>query len=89
MPKELKRKVLSEEKKGSILALLAEGYSERHVASILKISKTAVHKNKVKQQTLGTTKLQAGRGWKRLSTDWDDCQLICRSAPLSYQTWAG
>ena len=43
MLKELKRKVLSEEKKGSILTLLAEGYSERHVASILKISKTAVH----------------------------------------------
>ena len=62
MPKELKRKVLSEEKKGSVLALLAEGYSERQVASILKISKTAVHKNKVKQQTLRTTKLQTGRG---------------------------
>ena len=66
MPKELKRNVLSEEKKGSILDLLAEGYSERQVASILKISKTAVHKNKVKQQTLGTTKLQTGRGRKRL-----------------------
>lgn len=39
MSKELKRKVLSEEKKGSILALLAEGYSEHQVASILKISK--------------------------------------------------
>ena len=46
MPKELKRKVLSEEKKGSILALLAEGYSERHDASIHKISKTAVHKSR-------------------------------------------
>ncbi|XP_053577469.1 uncharacterized protein LOC128666737 isoform X4 [Bombina bombina] len=44
---ELKRKVLSEKKKGSILALLAEGYSERQVASILKISKTAVYKKKV------------------------------------------
>ena len=62
MPKQLKRQALSDEKKGSILALLAEGYSERQVASILKISKTAVHKNEVKQQTLGTTKLQAGRG---------------------------
>ena len=72
MPKELKRKVLSEEKKGSILVLLAEGY----IASILKISKTAVHKNKVKQQTLGTTKLQTGRGRKRLSTHRDDRQLI-------------
>ncbi|KAK1800853.1 hypothetical protein P4O66_006037, partial [Electrophorus voltai] len=28
MPKELKRKALNEEKKGSIVALLAEGYSE-------------------------------------------------------------
>ncbi|XP_073405552.1 microtubule-associated serine/threonine-protein kinase 3-like isoform X2 [Dendrobates tinctorius] len=76
MPKELKRKVLSEEKKGSIVALLAKGYSERHVASILKISKTAVHYNKVKQNTLGTTKLQTGRGRKRLSTDQDDRNLI-------------
>ncbi|KAJ8389099.1 hypothetical protein AAFF_G00123050 [Aldrovandia affinis] len=76
MPKELKRKVLSEEKKGSILALLEEGYSERKVASILQISKVAVHKNKAKQQTLGTTKLQTGRGQKLLSTDRDDHQLI-------------
>uniref|UniRef100_A0AAY5L5H5 Tc1-like transposase DDE domain-containing protein n=1 Tax=Esox lucius TaxID=8010 RepID=A0AAY5L5H5_ESOLU len=76
MTKELKRKALSEEKKGSILALLAEGCSERQVASILKISKTAVHKNKVKQQTLGTTELQTGRGRKRLSTARDDRQLI-------------
>ena len=45
MPKELKRKVLSEDNKGSILVLLAEGYSEHQVASILKISKMAVHKN--------------------------------------------
>lgn len=29
MPKDLKRKVLSKKKKGSILALVAEGYSER------------------------------------------------------------
>uniref|UniRef100_A0AAY5KAR6 Transposase Tc1-like domain-containing protein n=1 Tax=Esox lucius TaxID=8010 RepID=A0AAY5KAR6_ESOLU len=76
MAEELKRKALSEEKKGSILALLAEGFSERQVASILKISKTAVHKNKVKQQTLGTTKLQTGRGRKRLSTNRNDRQLI-------------
>ncbi|XP_073439992.1 uncharacterized protein [Dendrobates tinctorius] len=76
MPKELKREVLSEEKKSSILALLAEGYSERHVAFLLKISKTAVHYNKVKQETLGTTKPQTGRGRKRLSTDRDDRQLI-------------
>lgn len=74
MPKELKRKVLSAEKKCSILALLAEGYNERQVASIHK--KMAVHKNKVKQQTLGTTKLQTGRGRKRLSTERDDRQLI-------------
>jgi ATP/maltotriose-dependent transcriptional regulator MalT len=64
MPKELKRNVLSERNKGSNLALLAEGYSECQVASILTISKTAVHKEKVKQQTLGTTKLQTGRGRK-------------------------
>lgn len=51
MPKELKRNVLSEQMKGSILAVLIEGYSERQVASILKISKTAVHKHKVKLQT--------------------------------------
>ncbi len=36
----------------------------------------AVHKNKIKQQTLGTTKLQTGRGRKQLSTDWDDRQPI-------------
>ena len=76
MPKEFKRKVLSKEKMGSTLVLLAEGYSERQVASILKISKTAVHKNTVKQQTLGTTKLQTGRGRNRLSTHRDDRQLI-------------
>lgn len=75
MPKELKRKVLREEKKGSSLALLAEGYSKRQVVSILKTFKTAVHKSKVKQQTLGTTKLQTSRGRKRLSTDWDNRQL--------------
>ena len=62
MPKELKRKVLSEEKKGSILALLAEGYSEHHVASIIKISKTAVHKDMVKQQTLGRTSYRLAEG---------------------------
>lgn len=32
--------------------------SERQVASMLENSKTVFHKNKVKQQTLGTTKLQ-------------------------------
>ncbi len=37
MKKVLKIKVLSEEKKGLILALLADGYSEHQVASILKI----------------------------------------------------
>lgn len=79
MPKKLERKVLSGEKKGSILALLAEGYSERQVASILKISKTAVHNNKVKHQTLGTTKLKTSRGRKRLTTDQDDRQLILMS----------
>lgn len=47
IPKELKRKVLSEENKGSILAFLAEGCSERQVASFLKVSKTVVHKNKI------------------------------------------
>lgn len=49
MPKELKRNILSEKKKGSILALVAEGISL--------ISKRAVHENNVKLQTLGTTKL--------------------------------
>lgn len=76
MPNEFKRKNLSEEKKGEILALLAEGFSERQVASILKISKTAVHKNKVKAETFGTTELQTGRGRKRLSTERDDRQLL-------------
>ncbi|MBN3283396.1 STXB5 protein, partial [Polyodon spathula] len=66
-----------------------KGYSERRVASILKISKTAVHKNKVKQHTLGTTKLQTGRGRKRLSTDRDDRQLIRMSLsnPRSIKVW--
>lgn len=35
--KEMQRKVLCEEIKGSILTLLAEGYCERWVAPILKI----------------------------------------------------
>ena len=69
IPKELKRKVLSEEKKGSILALLAEGYSEHQVASVPKFSKMMVHNNMVKQLTFVRTKLQPGRGRKRLSTD--------------------
>ena len=38
----MKRKALSEENKGSLLALLAEEYSEHQVVAILKISKTAV-----------------------------------------------
>lgn len=38
MPRELKRKVLSEETKASVVALLVEGHSERQVISILKIS---------------------------------------------------
>lgn len=63
---------LSEENKGSILALLAEGYSKCQVASILKIVKTELYENKVKQQTLGTTKL----GWKRLLTERDNGLLI-------------
>lgn len=37
-----------------------DDYSEHQVAFILKNSKAAVNKNKVKLQTLGTTKLQAG-----------------------------
>ncbi|XP_026871212.2 beta-1,3-galactosyltransferase 1 [Electrophorus electricus] len=36
----------------------------------------AVHKYKVKQQKMGTTKLQTGRGRRRLSTDRDDYKLI-------------
>lgn len=46
--KRVAAKVLSEEKKVSSLALVAERYSEHQVSSILKISKTLVHKNKVK-----------------------------------------
>ncbi|XP_066566359.1 vomeronasal type-2 receptor 1-like [Amia ocellicauda] len=38
-----------EKKNGSFLALLAEGYSECRVASTLKMSKTAVHKNKTSE----------------------------------------
>ena len=73
MPIESKRYVFSEKKKGSILALLAEVYSKTQVASILEISQT-VHKNKVK--TLWTTKLQTGRGQRRLFNNQDDRQLI-------------
>lgn len=39
------------------------------------MSKTAVHKKKVKLQTLGTIKLQASRG-QNDSTDLDDHQCI-------------
>lgn len=62
MPKELKRKVLNEEKKVSILALLAEGYSERRVASILKISKTAVHKNRSSSRHWGQQSYRLAEG---------------------------
>lgn len=58
--KRVEKKVLNLGKVVSILALLEQRYSG--VASVLKISKTAVHKNKVKQQTLGTSKLQTGEG---------------------------
>lgn len=43
------------------MALLTEEYSEHQIVSILQISKMAVHQNKVKQQTMCTTKLQTGR----------------------------
>ncbi|XP_023678429.2 coiled-coil domain-containing protein 57 isoform X1 [Paramormyrops kingsleyae] len=36
----------------------ARGYAEQQVASTFKIFETAVHKNKVKQETLGTTRNQ-------------------------------
>lgn len=52
MLKELKRKVLSEEKNYSVLALLAEGYSGCQVALILEMSK----KHHIMQQKLETTK---------------------------------
>lgn len=42
------------------------------VASIFNILKTAVHKNKAKQQTPGTTKLQIGKSKKKLFTDQGD-----------------
>lgn len=61
MSKELKRNVLIEEKKGSILALRVEGYNEHQVASILKISAMA-HKNKAKRQTLGEKRLKTSKG---------------------------
>ncbi len=61
MTKELKRKVLSEERKGLISGLLAEGHSEFQVASILKMSKTAAHKNKVKLMVSETPKLDSQR----------------------------
>ena len=59
----------------------------------------AVHKNKVKRQTLGTTKLQTGRRRKRPSPHRDDRQLFrmtlnnCRMTssdpPKKWQTAAG
>lgn len=42
--------------------LLAAGCSEHQVDFLLKIVKTAVHRNKVKLHTLGPTKLQTDRG---------------------------
>ncbi|KAK3572737.1 hypothetical protein QTP86_006987 [Hemibagrus guttatus] len=36
----------------------------------------AVHKNEIRQQTLGTTKLQPGRGRKRVSNKRDDYRFI-------------
>lgn len=67
MPQETISKVLDEKKKSLIMALLAWGYNELWVAFILQMSKTAVHKNKVKQKTLETKKIQTGRGQKLLN----------------------
>lgn len=39
-------------------------------------SPLAVNKKNVRQQALGTTKLQPGRGQKGISTERDDCKLI-------------
>ncbi len=51
-------------KKGSIMALLAEGYSEHQVASIFKISKTAVHKKNFKLQTLATDRHMTAKSFE-------------------------
>ncbi len=49
MPKKLKIIVFSEEKKGSVLGLLEEGYSERQTTSKLTISKMAVQRSSYRQ----------------------------------------
>ena len=71
-----KSKELDEGKKASILVLLKEGFTEREVATKLSVSKTAVHYTKQKHKRFGTTKLQPGRGRKRLSSKRDDRSLI-------------
>ena len=74
-----KKKQLSCKTKTAILVLLKEGYSERQVASRLKISKTAVHQTKEKKKTTGATEVQPGRGRKRLSSAREDRYLIRKS----------
>lgn len=80
MPKMFKRNILSEEKKGSVLALLAERYSEHQVAFILKISKMLAHKDKLRQQTLGDNKATDHQRVKSTFIDRDDHQQTCKTS---------
>lgn len=85
----LKRKVFCEKNKCSILAL--RQMQRGQVASVLNISMTVVHKGKLKQQTLGSTKLQICRWWKGLSTHWDEChvlQMLLNNHRITSQRWS-
>ncbi len=79
MPKELKRNILSEEKKGSVLALLAEGYSEFASLKfqIQRFMRTRSNCRHWEQQSYWPAE-----GEKRLSTDRDDRQLIQMSLSI-------
>lgn len=68
----------------SCLSLHAKGYSEHQVVYIQKSLKTAVNKNKIKQQTLETlNRLAEG---ENDSTDWDDRKLLQMSLNICRMT---
>ncbi len=78
IPKVLKRNILSEEKKGSVLALLAEGYSEFHQ----NFKDSGSWEQGQTADTGNNKATDQADGEKRLSTDRDDRQLIQMSLSI-------
>ncbi len=82
MTKELKRKVWVKKERVRFLAYWQRDTVSFRLLSILKMSKTAAHKNKVKLMVSETPKLDSQRR-KQLSTNRDAHQLVWISLSLS------